>query len=429
MKNWKKPVSIAGITLGVILAIGLGFLYQTDIPEAASHYNENLAKAKQQGLFLTIEDLKASLQQRSKDNAADILGKMKSPYRELETSLEASSTKQFQLEKAKLDHDLPGLEQASRCSTMIYPSDWTTPVQEERGGLVTLKLWQRALVVATEASSKAGDLLGVERYLQVSIPLALLADSDGQALSTMIRAGLCSNLERVLFKILSEHYDDAAWVDLVSRSARQLDQPYNWHRMISTEFATLRAESLAALQNPSAWLYKFHDPAISFTPQNDALTKYGRLIPRLKTATEAHLLGLFADADADLPADPYDLPRIESVMSKFDSASKKPGASFTFVLTGYMTVIPPDIEMELARRNILAQTLAMVKERRSPSQGLPLKDRHRMDMDGKDLRLKKTTDGWIIYSVWTDKVDGGGNPHSPGGGGPDDLVVPLPFLK
>ena len=136
----------------------------------------------------------------------------------------------------------------------------------------------------------------------------------------------------------------------------------------------------------------------------------GPYIPRFKQASLARIHQYFTKVTNALPEDPYDML---SIRKAFDSAlpiAEMDDWSSKVLRWGMSPPIFEGqmMELEIPRRNTLMQAVALLKSKSDPAAGLPLTDHHRLDIDGKPIRIKKQPKGWIVYSIGFNRIDDGG---------------------
>lgn len=133
--------------------------------------------------------------------------------------------------------------------------------------------------------------------------------------------------------------------------------------------------------------------------------RFCNFIPKFKDASISRLTKLFVDVYEGLPSDNGNYKLVDEQLVKLGS-SKLKALSYIFINTrGYSFYGSTE---ELISHHMLCQVVAATKPGYDLTNGLPLKDHNRYDLDGKDLRLKNTPNGWILYSVGNDRIDDGG---------------------
>ena len=80
-------------------------------------------------------------------------------------------------------------------------------------------------------------------------------------------------------------------------------------------------------------------------------------------------------------------------------------------------------QKEFVRSSTIIQATAMLEVQRKPTQELPIAGQRSLDIDGKPLRVKKSKEDWIVYSIGPNKIDDGGNDDEKR---PKDFVIHLP---
>jgi hypothetical protein len=281
-----------------------------------------------------------------------------------------------------------------------------------------MKDWVKILVQMGHASSEHGDLKSTQWYWGLAAYMATRADDEGTIIGSLVRIAGLAIIEKELQEALANHGSNIQIVNVVDSTLKVLDQPYNLRRGLGVEhwFSVLSMDSL--MKDPSGFQSMMGS---SLTPNE---IKYGRFLPRFKTANLSRIHQIYGQGAKLLPSDPYDIVGIQAAMNSIDKAGTTTGMSYTMVnvMVPVMNQWGLAVSKEIAQRNVLHQAVALLQSNGDPTKGLPLTGRFAMDVDGKSIRLKKSSRGWLVYSVGMDKVDDGGAKLTVGKG---DFAVPI----
>ncbi len=416
---WKKPVTGAGIAVIVIVCGYWAGISRTDLNQAAGNFEKNRKLAEEQGLYFTTKQVEAAYAIPKNENGAELIKQVLDTPARLKLNQAKPSIKSDLLQNAsELEGAIQKIEEASHRKALIFQKDLSNPANMTFPQFVGLKDWVKLLVQMGRYSSEKGDLTNTQRYWRLAAYLGTKADDEGTIIGSLIRIACLAIIEKELQEALSNHGSNPQMVNVIDSVMNVLDQPYDLTRALRMEhwFSVSVMDSI--IKNPSAFQTTMGTTA---TPNE---IKYGRFLPRFKTANLSRVHQIYGEGAKALPSDPFDIVGIQTAMSSIDKAGMTPGMSYTMVsfMVPMMSQWGLAVTKEIAQRNVLRQAVALLQPNVDPSKGLPLTGRFAVDVDGKSIRLKKSSDGWVVYSVGMDKVDDGGAKLSIGKG---DFAVPI----
>jgi len=416
---WKKPLTGAGIAFIVILC-GLGAgISRTDLNQAAGDFEKNRKLAEDQGLFFTSKEVEAAFAVPKDNNGVDLIKQVIDVPSRLKLSGSKPIAEADLVKNAsELEAAIQKIEQASHRKLIIFPKDYSNPFAMSFPQFSGMKDWVKILVQMGHASSEHGDLKSTQWYWGLAAYMATRADDEGTIIGSLVRIAGLAIIEKELQEALANHGSNIQIVNVVDSTLKVLDQPYNLRRGLGVEhwFSVLSMDSL--MKDPSGFQSMMGS---SLTPNE---IKYGRFLPRFKTANLSRIHQIYGQGAKLLPSDPYDIVGIQAAMNSIDKAGTTTGMSYTMVnvMVPVMNQWGLAVSKEIAQRNVLHQAVALLQSNGDPTKGLPLTGRFAMDVDGKSIRLKKSSRGWLVYSVGMDKVDDGGAKLTVGKG---DFAVPI----
>lgn len=414
---------VAGM-FGLVAVCGFAaVLSRTDLSAASGEYEKNKADAEREGLFFATSQAEARYQIPESENGArlisgvlPLLGKLKLDRGTVLTA-EMMKAKWMELEPA-----IATIEEASRRKHLMFRRDFSNPAATFFPEYSSIKDWVKLLVQLGHISAEKGDLKNAEKYWSLATYLAVKTDEEGMLIGILVRIACMAIIEKELQTMIASRGRgrDPKMLLVLESVLNKLDQPYDMKMPLRLEnwFATSIVDSVV---NGTT---NVQDLGYGNSLPNEI--KFGRYLPGFRKANMSRIYRTYADAIHLIPDDPYDMAGVQRAYESLDRAGMKQGLSYTMqaLMMPVFSQTTLAVSREIAQRNALIQAVALLKSGADPAKGLPLKDRHTMDTDGKPLRVKKTSSGWVIYSIGRDNVDDGGVPIDTHGKG--DYVVLLP---
>jgi hypothetical protein len=419
--RWKKPLIATGIVAIVAICGFAAATSQTDLGRAASDYEKNKADAKKEGIFFTRQQVEAQYQIPESENGANLVASILPLVRKYKIEGTKTITEQIVQDNwTELGPAIDKLEQASHRPSLMFKRDFSNPAATLFPEFSDAKHWLTLLVQLGHLSAEKGDAAKAQKYWELASYLAKKMDDEGLLIGMLVRIACLAIIERELQQNIQIHGKDPAILSAIDAVLKKLDQPYNLKKPLSVEHWFGTSSIDAYIKDPGQFI------AMSGSNAMPNEIRFGRYLPRFKIANLSRIHKFYADGVRSIPQDPYDLVGIDKAFSGMDQvAMKNQGLSYTM-----LNMIAPvfsncglAISKEIAQRNVLFQSIALLKTGADPASGLPLNGRYAMDVDGKSIRIKKGATGWLVYSVGMDKVDDGGAALKNGKG---DFVVHLP---
>jgi len=208
-----------------------------------------------------------------------------------------------------------------------------------------------------------------------------------------------------LRKMIPQHAHQKEWLDLIQETLLTLDEPWDLVDVFRTEnlFAIKRFDDINSKGN---WDGTFGMD--NYTPPE---FRFGPRLPRFREASLSAVHQYFATLVQHMPKDPYDFNGMQKAYDLVTPMTD--GEKWD---TGYlrMSVSTSPAMVDSARTvtaflNALMQATAILRSDRDPGKGLPLMDRHRLDIDNNPIRILKKSKGWVVYSISTDGTDDSGD--------------------
>ncbi|MEI7984268.1 MAG: hypothetical protein WCI55_01470 [Armatimonadota bacterium] len=418
---WRKPMIIGGVFGLVLICIVAAALSRTDLSAASREYEKNRADAAKEGLYFSREQVEARYQIPESENGArlissvlPLLGKLKLDRGTVLTA-EMIKTKWSELEPA-----IATIEEASHRKHLMFRRDFSNPAATLFPEYSRLKDWVKLLVQLGHISAEKGDLSNAEKYWSLATYLTIKTDEEGMLIGILVRISCAAILERELQTMVASLGRDPKMLQVLESVLSKLDQPYDMKMPLRLEnwFAISVIDAVIKDSNG------LQDLGFGNSLPNEI--KYGRYLPGFRKANLSRIYRTYADAIHLIPDDPYDMAGVQRAYESLDRAGMKQGLSYTMqsIMMPVFSQTTLSVSRDIAQRNALIQAVALLKSGADPAKGLPLKGRHAKDLDGKSIRLKKNSSGWIVYSIGRDNVDDGGIPVDTHGKG--DYVVRLP---
>lgn len=407
----KKVALVTFVVLTVVLSVA-SFLYsRTDLREASQNFETNRAKAIKAGLAFDIESVRKLYEVDESDNAASLLAEIRFKPDEvgkLANFLRASDAEflgfwtsheaQFQkLELVSKKGHLMDVKEPRPPSASLMQDP-----NEDPSLSASLKIWIRFVVRKAEIASSNNQLVEARRLLLIAARLANLAADEPLLVNALRQLNCSQSVNLSLTKIISSHGQDAKWRQVATEVLDILDKPIDFASILKIEhwFSFHGAMVLNGEATDPHPFYQNIDREILFA----------RHIPTFKTATYSQIDQIYLEYLASLPKEPFDYLKWQSECQKIEDIHSQKRLSMvvaTKACFGFSHFLD-GFHRSSVRRNLLRQTLGFFETNQDPAKGLPLKGLAALDLDGKPFRLKKTAQGWIIYSIGIDGVDNGG---------------------
>jgi hypothetical protein len=418
---WKKPL-IGGGIVGLVLICSLAaVISRTDISSASTEYEKNRTDAEKEGLYFTREQVEAKYAIPDSENGAKLIAPILPLLGKLKLEKNNGYSEALVMSHwAELEPAIAKIEEASHRPHLIFKRDFSNPAATMFPEYSFVKGWVVLFVRLGQFAIEKNDFEAAEKYWSLAAYLANKQDEEGFLIGTLVRIACAAIIEKELQKTISSRGKEPKIQDLLQSVLLKMDQPYDMKEPLKMEnwFATTAVDLY--LKDPSA----LTDMGFGNSMPNEV--KYGRYLPGFRKANLSRIMRSYTDAVHLIPADPYDFAGVQRAYETLDKAAMKQGMSYTMqqIMMPVFSQTVVAASKEVSQRNALIQAVELLKTDADPAKGLPLKDRHAMDTDGKPIRLKKDASGWFIYSVGGDKTDNGGTPLN--GTSKGDYVIRLP---
>ena len=403
--RWSKPLAIAVIVMTILVCIvGLG-LNQTDIGDGAKTYQDNRAKAEKQDMFFSLDQIKQMYAVPESENGASLVTQVLPIIRKNKWDDTKKLTEQVVRDHwPEFESALGKLEEASGKKYLIFKRDLSNPIMVTYPEYSDLKNWVKFLSQMAHYASEKGDAKQAKRYLNVAAYLCVATDDEGTLIGNLVRVAQSTIVEFELQKIVHAHGKDTAWLDAVETTLKRLDEPYDFKKTLQLEhWFSITAVDLV-MKDPQS----FSNGIGSSSVPN--VLRYAKYIPRFKNSNLSRIHEAYATTVAALPKDRYDFSQTRKAYESMDQFASRQGLSYTLLslIAPVYSQTSQAMSKEVAYRNVLFQAVTLLKSGEDPAKGLPLKDRHILDLDGKHLKLKKVKGIWTVYSIGPDGADDGG---------------------
>ncbi len=419
--RWNKPIIGAGAALIVILCAFAAGLSQTDLSEAASKFEKNKADAQKEGLFFTRQEVEARYAIPESENGAKLIQSVLPVLRDLKLDrLKVYSEKQVKSQWPKLVAAINKIEEASHRKSLMFKRNYSNPYATTFPEYSDIKDWVMFLGKLAQRSLEKHDIANAKKYMMLSGYLANSVDQEGLLIGVLVRIACLAIVDREIQRTIATQGKDPAVVKMLDQVLIKLDQPFDLKMPIRMEhwFGSSMVDEL--LNNPKSYTTMMGGSAMP------KVIQYGKYLPKFKTANMSRIHQYYAEAAHSMPTDYSDLVSIQRAFGDMDKAAMKPGMSYSIlqIVGPIFSQTGQAIARQMGQLNTLKQAVELLKTGADPANGLPLKGRYAQDLDGKPIRIKKKDSGWVVYSVWTNKVDDGGMEIM---GGKGDYVVHLPL--
>jgi len=400
---WRKPL-IGGGVVGLVLICGLAAgLSRTDLSKAAAEYDQSRSDAEKEGLYLSKAQLDASYNIPESENGAKLISSVLPLLNSLKLDrTKVLTEKLIQDNWAKLEPAIAKFEEASHRKHLMFHRDYTNPAATTFPEYSYVKGWVNLFVQMGHFAAEKQDYQTAQKYWNLAGYLANKQDEEGILIGMLVRIACLAIIEKEIQKTIVTHGKDPKMMAVLETVLKELDQPYDMK-------APLKVECWFAVSMVDQVLI---DPKAMFSMGSGLPNeiRFGKYLPGFKKANLARLLRTYADGAHAIPSDPYDLVGMQAAYDGMDKTGMKQGLSYTMngILTPVFSQSALAMSKEIAQRNVLIQAVALMKSGSDPAKGLPLTDRHAIDVDGKSIRMKKDGAGWLIYSIGMDRVDDGG---------------------
>lgn len=425
--KWSKVVK-TGLVFLVVFTCILAFVYsKTDIIPAARSYEANRKAAEEAGMFLSAEQISGAFRVPEKDNGATLVLEAAAILDKLKLSNDRRITEgTLNTHRADFQTIVQKLDEASRRKRLLFPYDINDPKASTYGDLILAK---RLVILLTQMVSFATSGHDAQKLLNMAAYLSNGIDDEKTHLANIMRTGSALSIDRCLRTALEKHGRDPAWQRAIESTLQRLDEPYDPASVLKVEhWRTIQSADLL-VKDPRQFFMVPNFSGASVTTAYGPVPReiqYGRFLPGFRQANLSRVHEGFAKAAKELPNDPSDIAGSATAYKTLDAFGRRGEVlSYTFVdvASGPFSLGIGFIPDEIAARNVLLQTVTLLKTGADPAKGLPVKGRHALDVDGKPIRVKKASKGWIVYSVGEDRVDDGGHEFT---NRKSDWVVHLP---
>ena len=398
--KWGKVGTIFIATLSIVLcATGIAYV-RTDIPAAASKYQENLTMAKGAGAVFSREDALSMRQVSKSDNAVDSISNFVLKIDSLHVDFErtVTSDSDFLAEWQPFEKYLPAMLAASKKKFFMVESDLKDMYDSKSLEPIYLIKWIQAICWLADLSAKQSDIKTSGELLICAAKFSAMVDHDPDFEAKRARSEMAEAVDRELSLLITSHGDEPSWQALIEQVLSILEPPYDFRPCYKySHWRTLYEVQLR--------LGEIRDPS-------STRELYGeRLIPRYNKAAMSRVHELFGNMLQRYPADITNYIQITALNDElFESYDYRAMSlkAFYYSLEAFSTSIW-QARVEEAQRNAVTQALAIKKQGLDPSIGLPIEGRHSEDFDGKPIRIKKLPNGWVVYSIGRDGKDNGGD--------------------
>lgn len=400
VSKWGKVGTVSIVLFSVALCAAGLFYISTDIPSAASKYNENLSLAKTVGAVFSREDAVAMRKVPISENAYSLIQTFAIKIDALHVDFFRVETSDsgFLDEWKPFEKYLPTVLAASKRKYFIVDSDLKDPDSPPATGLPNLPKWSQAMCWLADISAKKSDLKTSRELLIAAAKLSIMFEHDPDFEAIRTRSEIAMAINHELSRLITSHGGDQSWQILIQEVLSILDRPYDLRPCYKfAHWLTLYQVQLSTGE--------IREP--SFT---DVLSGE-RFIPRYTKATMSRVHELYGKMLNQYPADIGDFSKIADLNKNLFESGDYHAMSlkaFYYSLPNYSGRIW-EIRYEEAQRNAVIQALAIKKGNLDPTKGLPIKGRNSFDLDGNLIRLRKLPKGWVVYSVGNDGKDNGGD--------------------
>lgn len=399
--KWGKVGKVFLVTTVVVVVAFASFYIWTGIPAAAASYADNRRAAEREGLCLKLADYqKVTTVPESQNGATTILS---AAPPNLEPALSWTVTEDLHRHWASFESGLVKLEAARKFPFAAAPRDVTTTFLQTSDFSKCITRWVQDLMIAANESEENGDLAKSAKYYRLAAFLANVSDDDRTYRGTIQRTSTSRTIMRNLRLLIPKRGTQPAWQSMIDRTLHDLDQPFDVRSAVQSSNYQLMAY-LDRISTQNEWRRRFGTDSTI-----DNAFRYGPSLPKFREASLSCLLEYSVEVIRALPKNPWDFVGIEAAFTKADPLYSRPQWPNRYIqyedIVRLMGTLPADMAAE---KNALVQAMAILRHHADPSKGLPLSGRYQMDCDGKPIRLKKLTKGWIVYSVGKNRTDQGG---------------------
>lgn len=362
-------------------------------------------KARQAGLAVSIDDLRRKADP-SKDALPSVLkaGEAFAVVPEIDEmqrlcyavlSFEASDRQKNRLRR-EMREAAPALE-ALRAATqfremsVVEPEIRFDPRPLPPGDILNFG----ALLFASEAlmAGERGDLPRARRALEQGQALLPLMEAEKTYPSFNNRAWSEINLQRALVRVVQENIDRPEAVELLREYQKGLGPLPSVRSALAGDLAL----SLDAISRRK-------EEDVEQLPLAEAFKNMGR----------ADVVGIFTRTVQRLPEDPGDLAKIDAALTAMeDEAGDAP--IYGGYAKGYRSILS-SLKDIVTRRRLAKTALAIIDRLRRGEIPTEVPDLGEDSIDphsGKRLRLRRTDDRLIVYSLGRDNLDDEGRERPP----------------
>ncbi len=399
--RWRK-VGIVFTIIATILFLATAVCAKVfGISDAAASYNRNRDAAQKAGLWFSSDQVKRGLAVNPSDNcgpmwmrtAAAFSVEYKS-YSPLANIPKAEFLYRWDDLKSDVEHLRAALDRPRFFQVRALDQPYELP---HPGSTMRNAIAKRIAIALEDNDKKTG-----EELLNMLALMAIHADDDPAFFFE--RSQLTREITKTIRRSVATYGYDAGWRKIFQNTLDTLERPVQFAKYI-------RFEHWSAL-----WTIEiiFGDSTngtmrdLGFKDDDSVPTLYqaGRHLPLVGKGELSRFHEYYAKMYVDLPKDPNDiegLVRVATDTSLYREYPDMSGRLTEEMMGTFNSGI--NVAADIAKCRALQEALAIIEAKSDPRKGLPLQDFHRLDIDGKPLRLVKHEKGWDIYSVGPNRTD------------------------
>ncbi len=423
----KTPTKVGIGILSLILICGgtpLYFYTKSDVPEAAGKLNENLAKAKQVGLWTTKKDFLDHYNVPGDQNSAEAVNrfikatnpvlkdaKLTKPSGEIDGLV----VKQLYL---KLAPDITKLDEISKIKFCRFQRDYSRLPFTLLPEYAQMKAIGKFLSLRASLAVDDNDVVTAAACWRRIATIRNCIRQEAILIADLINTSLSAMTTRSMQHALNIHGSKGAWQQAVSNAIVQHDQPHNLLLVLKGEMIYSFESTDLFMKNPSLSVQLVSGDV------EQAPTNYTNLlwVPKIREASISRYVEVFTTAAEKISPDYRNQVAIRGAMNEIDTSFLKPGLSrkIPSMLAPICAQWGEAVAKDYACYGVLKRALAMLRKQTTNDKTL--------DFDLKALRTKETGKGLVIYSIGQDRKDDDGDltPTKPGSQTTKDFGVLIP---
>jgi hypothetical protein len=438
----RKGLGWATAIAGVALGAGWFLWSRSDLVRIAQSLDSEVAAAQKDGMPMTIEEVRASIRERTPGaNAAPLylgafsLAKGQQMPSELaDRFLGGAATgpdgKELRSRLASLGPALTLFERGTAQASLNYDRRWELGLSLLLPDLADHKKLVTALTMRGLLEAQAGDLARAEKTMVTAARATAHLKADPLLISYLVCLADEAVVLRGARRIVSERPQDPAARRLARAVLTTLGPMPDLRQVCGVE-ATVARKAVNELGMDGV-LASLSSSGIATAPPTARFAATALRVPPVRQANEAKVVRFWREMHERIPEDPNDVAgmaqAVDGMERQYGDMSGLSSAMLNLLAPSLQGVVQT-AKIALARRKVLATALDLLDAKART--GVYPATVKVSDPWGGSLRYRRQPGGFVLYSVGADGKDDGGTERGrdDGEASGTDIVFSIPVRK